>query len=114
MKFIAENWAVIVLIVAAIAAFVVLAVKGKKEIIYKILYAFVNEAEEMYGGGTGKLKFAEVMAHIYSILPEALKVFITYDKLSAWIEEALAEAKEHWNEKIEAEIGGADATDESR
>ena len=64
MKFIAENWAVIVLIVAAIAAFVVLAVRGKKEIIYKILYALVNEAEEMYGSGTGAIKFAEVMAHI--------------------------------------------------
>ena len=96
IDFITTHWASILVILAFIAVIVVLAFRGKKQIIYKMLYTLVTEAEERYGAGTGAIKFAEVMTKIYSMLPAIIKVFITYDTLSSWIEKALAEAKEHW------------------
>lgn len=99
IDFLATHWASILAILAFIAVIVVLALRGKKQIIYKMLYTLVTEAEERYGAGTGAIKFAEVMTKIYSMLPAIIKVFVTYNTLSKWIEKALAEAKEHWAEK---------------
>ena len=96
IDFITTHWASILVVLAFIVIIVVLALRGKKQIIYKMLYALVTEAEETYGAGTGAIKFAEVMKNIYSMLPAIIKVFITYNTLSSWIEKALAEAKEHW------------------
>lgn len=86
----------LVILLAIVAVFVILAVRGKKDIIYKILYSLVDEAEKQFGGGTGKLKFAYVVEKAYSILPPFFKMFITYGTLEKWIEKALAEAKEYW------------------
>lgn len=100
MNFLQAHWASVLVVVAFIAIVVVLALRGKKQIIYKMLYALVTEAEKQYGSGTGAIKFAEVMTKIYSMLPVIIKIFITYDTLKNWIEKALAEAKEHWKEQI--------------
>lgn len=89
----------IIAILAVIAIVVFLALRGKKEIIYKMIYALVNEAEKQFGSGTGKQKFAYVMEKIYAELPPIFKILIDYKTLEKWIEKALAEAKEHWAEK---------------
>lgn len=92
----------IILIIAflVIVAFVIfLALRGKKEIIYKMIYALVNEAEEYFGAGAGKKKFAYVMERIYAELPAIFRILIDYKTLEMWIEQALLEAKEHWAEK---------------
>ena len=75
------------------------ALKDKKEIIYKVIYTLVNEAEELFGSKAGKRKFAYVMERIYAKLPSIIKLFITYSTLEKWIEKALAEAKEYWAER---------------
>lgn len=84
-----------------IAVIVILAVRGKKEIIYKMIFALVDEAEAAFGSKTGKLKFAYVVERIYTILPAFVRVFITYNMLEKLIEKALAEAKEYWAERAE-------------
>lgn len=89
----------LVVLLAIVAVFVFLAVRGKKKIIFKMLYALVNEAEKQFGSGTGKLKFAYVVEKIYSLLPSFFKIFITYKTLEKWIEKVLAEAKEYWAEQ---------------
>lgn len=94
-----ETYIPIIITAAVIAVFVILAARGKKDIIYKMLYSLVNEAEEMFGSQTGKLKFAYVIERVYAMLPGIFKVFITYQTLEKWIEKALAEAKEHWAEQ---------------
>lgn len=99
MEFIQTHWASILVVLAAIIVAVVLAVRGKKEIVYKMLYTLVTEAEERYGSGEGAAKFAEVMTRIYTMLPAIIKIFITYDTLEKWIEGVLADAKKHWAEK---------------
>lgn len=101
MDFIVANWANILVVAVFVAVLVFLAVRGKKQIVYKILYALVNEAEELFGGGTGKLKFAYVMEKAYALLPSLIKVFITYNTFSKWIEDAVVKMKEDLQEKAQ-------------
>lgn len=96
IEFFTTHWASILVVLLFIALIVVLALRGKKQIVYKMLYTLVTEAEKQYGAGTGSIKFAEVMTKMYSMLPAVIKIFITYDTLAKWIEDALAEAKERW------------------
>lgn len=99
LDFLTTYWPSLVVVAAFIAVIVILALRGKKQIIYKMLYVLVTEAENRYGSGKGAEKFAEVMTEIYSRLPVIIKVFISYDTLARWIEEVLAQAKEHWAEQ---------------
>lgn len=88
-----------ILIMAFLVITAILAIRGKKDIIYKMIFALVDEAEAQFGSKTGKLKFAYVIERLYSILPAYIRVFITYQTLERWIEKALAEAKEYWAEQ---------------
>lgn len=99
VDFICTHWASILVVLVFVAVIVFLAVRGKKQIIYKMLYTLVTEAEKQYGSGTGSIKFAEVMTKIYAMLPAIIKVFITYNTLKVWIERALTDAKQHWKEE---------------
>ena len=96
IEFFTTHWVSILVVLLFIALIIVLALRGKKQIVYKMLYTLVTEAEKQYGAGTGSIKFAEVMTKMYSMLPAVIKIFITYDTLAKWIEDALAEAKERW------------------
>ena len=98
-EFLMSNWASLLVILAFVAVLVYLAVRGKKDIVAKILYALVTEAEKTYGSGTGSVKFAYVVEKAYSYLPAILKVFITYERLKQMIEDALAAAKIKWAEE---------------
>ena len=88
--------AVVCLLLAATIAF---AVKGEKKDIFELLYILVDEAEKLFGSGTGKQKFAYVLEKIYRQLPAIVRLFVTYDTLERWIETALAEMKERWAKK---------------
>lgn len=106
IEFIAKYWECILLVIASITLIVALLINGKKQIIYKMLYSLVDEAEKLYGSKTGKLKFAYVMEKIYSKLPTIFKMFITYNTLEKWIEKALKEVKEYWAEQAGIENTG--------
>jgi len=102
LDFLATYWDSILVIVLFAAAIVILAVKGKKNVIYKILYILVTEAEKQYGSGTGSLKLAAVIRWIWDRLPSILKIFITESTLERWDEDVLKQAKTDWenNSKI--------------
>ncbi len=99
LDFIATYWMEILFALVVVAAIVFLAVKGKKKIIYNIICALVDEAEKQYGSKTGKLKFSYVLENIYLMLPATFKFFISYNTLEKWIEKALVEMKEYWEEQ---------------
>ena len=101
IDFIATHWASILVVLAVIAVIVILALKGKKQIIYKMLYILIDEAEELFGSKTGKVKFSYVLGAIYDKLPAIIKVFVTYSTIETWIENALADMKEYWKEQAE-------------
>lgn len=90
---------ILLIVLAVLTIFILLASRGKKEIIYKMLLVLVDEAEGIYGAKTGKLKFSYVLEKIYAMLPATIKIFISYKTLETWIEKALAEMKEYWAEK---------------
>lgn len=92
---------ILLIVLAILAVFIVLALKGKKKIIYKILLVLIDEAEEIYGSKTGKLKFSYVLEKLYAMLPATIKLFVSYKTLEKWIEKALAEMKEYWKEKAQ-------------
>lgn len=98
VKFIASNWDFLLLIVAAVAAVVFAIFKGNKSVVMRMLYSIVTEAEQIYGAGTGSLKLAAVIDAIYPSLPAVIKFFITDKTLVKWVEEALAAAKEAWQQ----------------
>lgn len=96
-----EKVIVLLIVLVVLTIFILLASRGKKEIIYKMLYVLVDEAEEIYGSKTGKLKFSYVLEKVYAILPSTIKIFISYKTLEGWIEKVLAEMKEYWAEKAQ-------------
>ena len=98
-EFFMSNWASLLVILVFVVTIVILAIRGKKDIVAKILYSLVTEAEKIYGGGTGSVKFAYVVEKAYSYLPAILKVFITYERLKTMIEDALSAAKIKWAEE---------------
>lgn len=103
LEFLARYWDSILVILFFIGLIIFFAVKGKKKIVYQMLYALVTEAEKIYGSGTGSVKFAYVVEKVYSYMPAILKVFITYDALRDMIERALKEAKIAWGKEAGVE-----------
>ncbi len=98
-EFIYTNLASIIIIAAFIAAAVLLAIFGKKKVIYKSLYTLVTEAEKSHGSGEGAAKLSEVMKRFYDMLPKLVRIFITYGTMKKWIEQALLAAKKRWAEE---------------
>lgn len=101
IDFIVKYWDSILVVLVLIGLVIFLCLRGKKKIIYKMLYALVTDAEKQFGSGTGTLKFSYVLEKIYAMLPAIIRVFITYDTLESWIETALEEAKKHWAKEAE-------------
>ena len=104
LTFLTAYWPILILgivIVAIIAIVSVLLAKGKKQMVYKMLYTLIVEAEELFGGGTGPIKFDHVISHIYAKLPAYLRFFISYNMLANWLEEVLLLVKEDLKKKSE-------------
>lgn len=98
-EFIITHWASLLVLLIFIITIIILLLRGKKDIAAKIIYSLVTEAEKIYGGGTGSVKFAYVVEKAYSYMPAILKLFITYEDLKKLIEKVLAEAKVKWAEE---------------
>ena len=110
LEFLAHNWDSLLVILIFVGLIIFFAVKGKKKIVYKMLYALVTEAEKIYGSGTGSVKFAYVVEKVYSYMPAILKIFITYEALRDMIEWALEEAKIAWGKEAGIEYYLTEAT----
>ena len=96
IKAIIQNWDIITLVIAVLTVIAIFAFKGNKGIIMRILYAAVTQAEKEFGAGTGALKLATVIEWVYPKLPAFIKLFVTAQTLTKWIEIVLAEAKRTW------------------
>lgn len=100
MKFIVENWYLILLAVAAVAVIVYLLFKffklPRESQITKIkewlLYA-VTEAEKELGSGTGQLKLRYVYDMFLSKFPYLAK-FVSFEFFSKLVDEVLEKFKE--------------------
>ena len=108
INFIVSYWDSILIVLAAATALVLLWVRGQKNIVYKILYSLVTEAEKQFGSGPGELKLSYVINKVYNSLPGVLRAFISAERLALWVDEVLATAKEKWavNANVNGYIGG--------
>lgn len=89
MEFIANNWS---LIIAVIAVVIYLILSGKKSI-KKWLIAAVMLAEEDLGKGTGWYKLHTVYNNFVTAYPVLSKI-IPFVVFSDWVDKALEEMKE--------------------
>lgn len=96
INFLLANWDSIILIVAFFVLIIFLIARGKKTVVFKMLYALVTEAEKQFGAGTGALKQSTVIKWVYERLPAVVKLFITAATLERWVDEAVIKAKEQW------------------
>ena len=84
-----------------------LTAEQKKMILNYLVYAVV-EAEEWYGGGTGKLKLANVYNKFVKQLPQ-LAQLVSYDTFCSLVDQALEIMKEMCtNDKINSVINPDD------
>ena len=109
LNFLIANWDSVLVSLLTRAILVILYIKGQKNIVNKILYSLVTEAEKQFGGGTGELKQAHVIKKVYEALPSVLKTFISADRLGRWVDKGLTAAKEKWakNSSVSGYIEGA-------
>lgn len=96
LNLIVSNIDNIVACILMIAIVVTLIKKGETEILKEILFSLITKAEEEFGSGTGKLKYATVVDWLYERIPAIIKPLFTSKDLETLIETALAEAKEKW------------------
>ena len=115
MEFISENWAFIVLAIAAIAVGIVFAIRffksSQEEQIKKIrewlIYA-TTIAEKELGGGTGQLKLRRVYDMFVSKFTWLAKV-ISFDKFSELVDKALGDMNKllQTNTAVSAYVNGS-------
>lgn len=114
VMWIANNWAVIVglialiaVVVLAIRAFMKLPTSAQKEKVRKCLLAWVIQAEKELGGGTGKVKLSTVYGTFVTAFP-ILKDFISFETFSLWVDDALDEMRKmlEQNENLKQVVEG--------
>lgn len=114
MKFLIENWplivaalAVIAAVVAAVARFVGLPTEKQLEKVKEWLLWAVTEAEKDLGGGTGKLKLRQVYDLFVQRFPWLAKA-VSFELFSSLVDEALEEMREMLdnNQAVKAFVEG--------
>ncbi len=106
LKWLLVNWDSVLLIVLVLSLITYLVKNGQTKILKQIAVKFVADAEGECGAGTGIIKLSDVVAKLYSYLPNVVRVFFTERQLVKIAESVLAEAKKKWetDEKLGAYI----------
>jgi hypothetical protein len=86
----------IIILAAFAVALAYVAVKRRWDLLPRILFALVTEAERVYGDKTGVLKLAKVVEWVLPHVPALLRPFITLERLEFIINSALETAKLKW------------------
>lgn len=100
IMFIIENIDNILLIIGGLVSLCLLVKRGETKILKQILFNLVTEAEQIYGEGTGSLKYATVVDWLYERIPAPLKTLYSAKDIEKLIENALAQAKTQWAANI--------------
>ena len=101
LNFLSANWDSILAALVIIVVAIIGVIKQEKNIVFKMLFSLVTEAEKQYGGGTGELKLSSVISQIYGKLPSISKL-IPVKTLEKWVDKGLIDAKKKWesNSKV--------------
>ena len=101
MKWIMDNWSLLI-VIAVLVSYVV--ISGKKSVKEWLLYA-VFMAESEWGSGTGKLKLRTVYDMFVAKYPIISKI-LPFSVFSLWVDEVLKEMRQilEENKEIRASI----------
>ena len=102
LDFFVNYWDSILVVVAFIALCVILCRRGATPYVKQMLFYLVTEAERLFGGGTGELKYAAVTTWIYEHLPAIVRFFFTAKQIDKLIEEAVDEMQEYLSKNAKA------------
>ena len=67
--------------------------RGEIKKVNEILFYLAIEAENTFGGGTGALKYAAVVARLYDRLPAVVRLLFTSKQIDLLIENAVIRMK---------------------
>lgn len=103
MKFIIDNWSLIVTVIAVVVYFIL---SGKSSVKNYLLYA-VTLAESELGSKTGRLKLAQVYNDFVKTYPLFSKI-VPFVVFSAWVDAVLIEMRHllETNENIKQIVEG--------
>lgn len=96
MKWLVDNWSLLVVVTAVVTCVIL---SGKKSIKEWLLYA-VFMAESEWGSGTGKLKLRTAYDMFVSKYPIISKL-IPFSVFSLWVDEALKEMRKILEENLD-------------
>ena len=95
LEFLKSNIANIVVVLLAVMAMIIAVRFGYINKVKQVLLYLVTEAERIYGGKTGEIKFAWVAEKIYAMLPAIVKMFISTETIEMLINKAVEDMKEY-------------------
>ena len=102
IEFLQNNLGNLIFIVLVLVAIIIAIRCGYIKQVKQGLLYLVCKAEEIYGGGTGTLKYAFVANEIYKLLPSLARLFISVDTIDDLIETAVEEMKKYLSENEKA------------
>lgn len=94
MEYLMANWESLVVVLVFIAGLLVLLRFGKVDTVRKIVLSLVVQAEKTLGSGTGELKYAYVIDHLYDKLPAIISFLFTKKEIDNMIEDSVKKLKD--------------------
>ena len=104
MKILIENWDSVLVVLLFIIALIFMLRKGATRQVNEMLFYLVTEAEKQFGGGTGQLKYAAVVAWLYERLPLIVRILYTEKQIDLLIEDAVERMKKYLESNIQARV----------
>lgn len=104
MKILIENWDSVLVVLLFVIALIFMLRKGAKKQVNEMLFYLVTEAEKQFGGGTGQLKYAAVVAWLYERLPTIVRFIFTEKQVDLMIEDAVQRMKEYLESNMMARV----------
>lgn len=104
LEFIKANLYDILTVIVFVVVCVFLLRKGYESKVKEMLFYLVCKAEELYGSGTGELKYSAVVTWIYEQLPPIMKLLFTTKQIDQYIEAAVLQMKEYLSKNNQAKF----------
>ena len=102
LEFIKANLYDILTVIVFVVVCVFLLRKGYESKVKEMLFYLVCKAEELYGSGTGELKYSAVVTWIYEQLPPIMKLLFTTKQIDQYIEAAVLQMKKYLSKNNQA------------
>lgn len=98
INFLKTYWPDIVVTLIFIVTMLILIKKDKSDVVRKVVYGFVVQAEKEFGSKTGEVKYAHVVSQLYTRLPFILRLVFSQQDINKYIEDGVKMLKDSLND----------------